>query len=87
MHAHEQWRLRGMWHATSGTQAFVCMPVWWWCVRACVQVIVLSKDPNGRGMLLSTKHLEPVPGAMLTDRSLVFERAEEMAAKYITMCT
>jgi len=31
---------------------------------------------------LSTKQLEPEPGDMIRDRQLVFDKAEEMAAKY-----
>jgi len=31
---------------------------------------------------LSTKQLEPEPGDMIRDRQLVYDKAEEMAAKY-----
>jgi hypothetical protein len=46
-----------------------------------MQVLVLNVD-NKRGIMLSTKRLEPKPGDMLRDPKLVFERGEEMAEIY-----
>ena len=44
----------------------------------------LSDAERGR-ISLSTKALEPEPGDMLTDPAKVFEKAEEMAARYKQM--
>ncbi len=46
------------------------------------QVMVLSQDKDRGRVALSTKKLEPTPGDMLRNPSLVYERAEEMAEEF-----
>jgi small subunit ribosomal protein S1 len=47
-----------------------------------VKCMIIDHDKvNGR-IALSTKTLEPEPGDMLKDPLMVFEKAEETAAKY-----
>jgi small subunit ribosomal protein S1 len=47
-----------------------------------VKAIILDLDTE-RGLIsLSTKALEPEPGDMLKNPQIVYEKAEEMAAKY-----
>jgi len=45
-----------------------------------VKVMIIDLDAE-RGRI-STKQLEPEPGDMIRDRQLVYDKAEEMAAKY-----
>ena len=47
-----------------------------------VKVMIIDLDAERGRISLSTKQLEPEPGDMLKDRDLVYEKAEEMAAKY-----
>lgn len=42
----------------------------------------MSHDRERERLALSTKKLEPTPGDMLKDPSLVFARADEMAALF-----
>ena len=42
--------------------------------------MIMSRDQNGR-VSLSTKRLEPTAGDMLRAPQLVFDKAEEMAAR------
>ena len=46
------------------------------------KVMIIDLDAERGRISLSTKQLEPEPGDMLKNRELVFEKAEEMAAKY-----
>jgi hypothetical protein len=57
----------------------------WYCSKRKVvplQVMVMSHDRERERLALSTKKLEPTPGDMLKDPSIVFERADEMAALF-----
>jgi small subunit ribosomal protein S1 len=47
-----------------------------------VKVMIIDLDAERGRISLSTKQLEPNPGDMLRDPKLVYEKAEEMAAKY-----
>lgn len=47
-----------------------------------VKVMVLGYDRSRRELALSTKKLEPVPGAMINDPQSVYDKAEEMAEKF-----
>ncbi|WP_343277552.1 S1 RNA-binding domain-containing protein [Kamptonema sp. UHCC 0994] len=47
-----------------------------------VKAMILDVDVLRGRILLSTKQLEPEPGDMLKNPQLVYEKAEEMAAKY-----
>lgn len=44
--------------------------------------MVLSYDRIRRKVSLSTKKLEPTPGDMINNPSLVYEKADEMAKKF-----
>jgi len=46
-----------------------------------LKVMIMSRDQNGR-VSLSTKRLEPNAGDMLRSPQVVFEKAEEMAARF-----
>jgi len=46
-----------------------------------LKVMIMSRDQNGR-VSLSTKRLEPNAGDMLRSPQLVFDKAEEMAARF-----
>jgi len=46
-----------------------------------LKVMIMSRDQNGR-VSLSTKRLEPTAGDMLRAPQLVFDKAEEMAARF-----
>ena len=50
-----------------------------------MKVMIIDLDSERGRISLSTKALEPEPGDMLTDPQKVFEKAEEMAAKYKQM--
>ncbi len=47
-----------------------------------VKVMIIDLDADRGRISLSTKQLEPEPGAMVKNRELVYEKAEEMAAKF-----
>ena len=47
-----------------------------------LKVMILSHDKDRGRISLSTKKLEPTPGDMIRNPSLVFEKAEEMAAQF-----
>lgn len=47
-----------------------------------LKVMIIDLDAERGRISLSTKQLEPEPGDMLKNRDAVFEKAEEMAAKY-----
>jgi small subunit ribosomal protein S1 len=47
-----------------------------------VKVMIIDLDAERGRISLSTKQLEPEPGAMVKNRDLVYEKAEEMAAKF-----
>ncbi len=47
-----------------------------------VKVMIIDLDAERGRISLSTKQLEPNPGDMTRDPNLVYEKAEEMAAKY-----
>lgn len=47
-----------------------------------LKVMIIDLDAERGRISLSTKQLEPEPGDMLKNRDLVFEKADEMAAKY-----
>jgi predicted RNA-binding protein with RPS1 domain len=47
-----------------------------------IKIMILDIDEERERILLSLKELEPEPGDILKNRNLVFERAEEMAARY-----
>lgn len=47
-----------------------------------LKVMIIDLDAERGRISLSTKQLEPEPGDMLTNRELVFEKAEEMAELY-----
>ncbi len=47
-----------------------------------VKVMIIDLDAERGRISLSTKQLEPEPGDMLRDPNLVYDKAEEMAAKY-----
>ncbi|GAB4354196.1 MAG: 30S ribosomal protein S1 [Cyanophyceae cyanobacterium] len=47
-----------------------------------VKVMIIDLDAERGRISLSTKQLEPEPGDMLRDPNIVYEKAEEMAAKY-----
>jgi small subunit ribosomal protein S1 len=47
-----------------------------------LKVMIIDLDAERGRISLSTKQLEPEAGDMLKNRALVFEKAEEMAAKY-----
>jgi small subunit ribosomal protein S1 len=47
-----------------------------------LKVMIIDLDAERGRISLSTKQLEPEPGAMLDNRDLVYEKAEEMAEKY-----
>ena len=47
-----------------------------------LKVMIIDLDAERGRISLSTKQLEPEPGDMIKDRQLVFDGAEEMAAKY-----
>lgn len=44
--------------------------------------MIIDLDAERGRISLSTKQLEPEPGDMVKNPDLVFEKAEEMAAKY-----
>ena len=48
-------------------------------------VMIIDLDAERGRISLSTKALEPEPGDMLTDPQKVFDKAEEMAARYKQM--
>jgi len=50
-----------------------------------MKVMIIDLDAERGRISLSTKALEPEPGDMLTDPQKVFEKAEEMAARYKQM--
>tara|TARA_Y100001970_G_scaffold290092_1_gene422548 strand:- start:4561 stop:5685 length:1125 start_codon:yes stop_codon:yes gene_type:complete len=50
-----------------------------------MKVMIIDLDAERGRISLSTKALEPEPGDMLTNPKKVFEKAEEMAAKYKQM--
>lgn len=50
-----------------------------------MKVMIIDLDAERGRISLSTKALEPEPGDMLSDPQKVFERAEEMAARYKQM--
>ena len=50
-----------------------------------MKVMIIDLDSERGRISLSTKALEPEPGDMLTDPQKVFDKAEEMAAKYKQM--
>tara|TARA_Y100001970_G_scaffold291808_1_gene430438 strand:+ start:2186 stop:3265 length:1080 start_codon:yes stop_codon:yes gene_type:complete len=50
-----------------------------------MKVMIIDLDSERGRISLSTKALEPEPGDMLTDPKKVFNKAEEMAAKYKQM--
>ncbi|GFR50814.1 hypothetical protein Agub_g13089 [Astrephomene gubernaculifera] len=52
-----------------------------------IKVMVLSHDRKRGRVGLSTKKLEPTPGDMLRNPQLVYEKAEEMAAAFISSVT
>ena len=45
--------------------------------------MVLKQDKIQGHLILSTKQLEATPGDMLTNPQLVYEKAEEMAERYM----
>ena len=47
-----------------------------------LKVMIIDLDAERGRISLSTKQLEPEPGDMIKNRDVVFDRAEEMAAKY-----
>ena len=47
-----------------------------------VKVMIIDLDAERGRISLSTKQLEPEPGDMLKNRQVVYDKAEEMAAKY-----
>jgi small subunit ribosomal protein S1 len=47
-----------------------------------VKVMIIDLDAERGRISLSTKQLEPEPGDMVKNPSVVYEKAEEMAAKY-----
>jgi small subunit ribosomal protein S1 len=47
-----------------------------------VKVMIIDLDADRGRISLSTKQLEPEPGDMVKNPDLVFEKAEEMAARY-----
>jgi small subunit ribosomal protein S1 len=47
-----------------------------------IKVMIIDLDAERGRISLTTKHLEPEPGDMVTNPDLVYEKAEEMAAKY-----
>ncbi|PXF41393.1 30S ribosomal protein S1 [Gracilariopsis chorda] len=47
-----------------------------------VKCMIINQDKEKGRISLSTKTLEPEPGDMLRDAAMVYERAEEMAARY-----
>jgi small subunit ribosomal protein S1 len=47
-----------------------------------LKVMIIDLDAERGRISLSTKQLEPEPGDMLKNREIVFEKAEEMAAKF-----
>lgn len=50
-----------------------------------MKVMIIDLDAERGRISLSTKALEPEPGDMLTDPQKVFDKAEEMAARYKQM--
>ena len=50
-----------------------------------MKVMIIDLDSERGRISLSTKALEPEPGYMLTNPQKVFNKAEEMAAKYKQM--
>ena len=50
-----------------------------------IKVMIIDLDAERGRISLSTTALEPEPGDMLTDPAKVFEKAEEMAARYKQM--
>jgi small subunit ribosomal protein S1 len=47
-----------------------------------IKAMIISMDVEKVRVSLSTKALEPEPGDMLKNPQIVYEKAEEMAAKY-----
>lgn len=47
-----------------------------------VKVMIIDLDADRGRISLSTKQLEPEPGAMVKNPEMVYEKAEEMAAKF-----
>ncbi|MGF1494178.1 MAG: 30S ribosomal protein S1 [Microcoleaceae cyanobacterium] len=47
-----------------------------------VKVMIIDLDADRGRISLSTKQLEPEPGAMVKDPQLVYDKADEMAAKF-----
>ncbi|HEY9806824.1 MAG TPA: S1 RNA-binding domain-containing protein, partial [Candidatus Obscuribacterales bacterium] len=47
-----------------------------------VKVMIIDLDAERGRISLSTKQLEPEPGDMVKNPQVVYEKAEEMAAKY-----
>ena len=47
-----------------------------------LKVMIIDLDADRGRISLSTKQLEPEPGAMVKNRQLVFDKAEEMAEKF-----
>ena len=47
-----------------------------------VKVMIIDLDAERGRISLSTKQLEPEPGDMIKNRDLVYDKAEEMAARY-----
>jgi small subunit ribosomal protein S1 len=47
-----------------------------------IKVMIIDLDAERGRISLSTKQLEPEPGDMVKNPDLVYDKAEEMAAKY-----
>jgi small subunit ribosomal protein S1 len=47
-----------------------------------IKVMIIDLDAERGRISLSTKQLEPEPGDMVKNPQLVYDKAEEMAAKY-----
>ncbi|HEY9641606.1 MAG TPA: 30S ribosomal protein S1, partial [Coleofasciculaceae cyanobacterium] len=47
-----------------------------------VKVMIIDLDAERGRISLSTKQLEPEPGDMVKNPQVVYDKAEEMAAKY-----
>jgi ribosomal protein S1 len=51
-----------------------------------IKVMIIDLDAERGRISLSTKQLEPEPGDMVKNPDLVYDKAEEMAAKYREQC-
>jgi len=72
----------GLLHISEISQEHIDTPHSVFNVNDEVKVMIIDLDAERGRISLSTKQLEPEPGDMIKNRDLVYDKAEEMAAKY-----